>query len=134
MLLFNTAGIVVAATATVVSSQNVLYEKNLTTYYRSIEQFQSLSTQLDDVSISDLSSSSSSPPRAMPSLESEDLRFAFEKGRVAALCTEEEEGDPWGLNVKRGVLSAFQTILLEEGGTKDSLMEVRKHIAIGSKT
>lgn len=42
-------------------------------------------------------------------LEKFPLRFAFDDGKVEAVCP--HEGDPpWAVNVKRAVLSAFQVI------------------------
>jgi len=40
-------------------------------------------------------------------LETRPLRFSFQDGRVQELCTTTEESE-WVLNLKRGVLSAFQ--------------------------
>lgn len=65
--------------------------------------------KLSDVAVS----SSGSPASALPTsstLESLPLPFAFSPatGEVHSLCPSPAE-DPWSLNLKRGVLSAFQT-------------------------
>jgi hypothetical protein len=45
--------------------------------------------------------------RARRALEGQSLRFAFLDGAVDEICPYEDE-DLWALNVKRGVLTAFQ--------------------------
>ncbi|XP_076436385.1 uncharacterized protein LOC143275928 [Babylonia areolata] len=69
--------------------------------------------QLRDVTVKESDPSSQSmrnapeSARAAALLERQPLRFSFQDGVVDELCPSEEE-ELWALNVKRGVLSAFQ--------------------------
>ncbi len=61
-------------------------------------------------------------------LEAVPLRYAFQDGRVEHLCASEESA--WVLNIKRGVLSAFQNSMehFENDHTVSEVNKVLKEI------
>ncbi len=67
--------------------------------------------------------SSSKSREFAAALQRAPLRFSFQDGRVESVCSREDE-DAWVLNIKRGILSAFQNSMTTFNADQ-TLQEVR---------
>ena len=57
-------------------------------------------------------------------LEKQSMTFSYFKGQIKEICSTVDE-ETWVTNIKRGVLSAFQNVLLEENDANTVIEEVK---------
>ena len=85
--------------------------------------------QLTDITLEESDSSarrrSESSDDLSRHLSARPVHFSYQDGRVVALCAEEEDPE-WVLNIKRGVLSAFQNSM-DHFNADHVVSEVRFH-------
>lgn len=93
-------------------------------------------TQLTDVTMEDSNPSNLETRQQVQrsnefkqALETRTLRFSFVDGHVQSICADQEE-PVWVLNIKRGILSAFQNTM-ETLDEDQRVFEVKKHLVCG---